>query len=366
MSLLTVGVLKSPTGEADRRLPIHPDHFAGIEADLRKHVLLEKGYGKDFGVADRELDPLIGGFMNRERLIEQADALLVVDPTSDELNHLRPGQVVCGWVGADGAGIVKLARERGLTLIDGNAMNHWATDGSFVAPVFHTNNELAGYASVLHAMALRGLTGQFGLHLTAVVLGLGNVAKGAIRALEGIGIKDITVLTLANGSTRPSQLGGMTMEQMQRRDDDPSRTLVFEDGGSVCVGEFVGRYDVVVNCIAHYPQNPLLFVDEEQIGYFPAGRLIVDVCPKAGVGFEFARPTPAGDPTFEVGNGVTYYAGNGSQAYLWNSATWEISRELLPYLRSVMRGPEGWDSDRTLSRALSVRDGQVKTQGGQT
>ncbi len=106
-------------------------------------------------------------------------------------------------------------------------MNHWATDGSFVAPVFHTNNELAGYASVLHAMTLRGLTGQFGDHLTAVVLGLGNVAKGAIRALEGIGIKDITVLTLANGATRSSQLGGMTMEQMQRRDDDPSRTLVF-------------------------------------------------------------------------------------------------------------------------------------------
>ena len=61
---------------------------------------------------------------------------------------------------------------------------------------------------------------------------------------------------------------------------------------------------------------------------------------------------------FEVGTGVTYYAGNGSQAFLWNSATWGISQELLPYLPPVMRGPDGWESDRTLERAISVRHPQ--------
>ena len=129
------------------------------------------------------------------------------------------------------------------------------------------------------------------------------------------------------------------------------------------VAEFIGRYDVIVNCITQDPQQPLEFVDINEIEYFPAGRLIIDVTPVSARGFEWAHWTPISDPTIAVGNGVTYYAGNGSQAYLWNSATWEISQELVPYLRSVMRGPEGWDSERTLDRAISVRDGQVRTQG---
>ncbi|MEU0037020.1 hypothetical protein, partial [Streptomyces sp. NPDC006333] len=32
---------------------------------------------------------------------------------------------------------------------------------------------------------------------------------------------------------------------------------------------------------------------------------------------------------------------------LWNSATWEISEALLPYLRKVMSGPAAWEADAT-------------------
>ena len=181
MSLLTVGVLKSPVGRQDKRLPIHPDHIAGIDPDLRAHLLLENGYGEAFGVPDDNLQPLVGGMLKRSELIEHTDVFLVVEPSPTDVASMRPGQVVCGWLGAHDDVVTHRATEQKLTVINCDAMNHWATDGSFVAPVFHPNNELAGYASVLHAMTLRGLTGQFGLHLTAVVLGLGTVAKGALR-----------------------------------------------------------------------------------------------------------------------------------------------------------------------------------------
>ncbi len=114
MSLLTVGVLKSPDDEADKRLPIHPDHFAGLEPDLAKHLLLESGYAHNFGVTDRELDPLVGGFMTREQLIDQADVLLVVDPSvAGSQPHATPVKLPWGWLTA--ARLLQRApRERGL------------------------------------------------------------------------------------------------------------------------------------------------------------------------------------------------------------------------------------------------------------
>ena len=49
--------------------------------------------------------------------------------------------------------LTQLAIDRRLTLIAFEAMNHWTRDGRFRLHVFHKNNELAGYCSVLHALA---------------------------------------------------------------------------------------------------------------------------------------------------------------------------------------------------------------------
>ena len=57
--------------------------------------------------------------------------------------------------------------------------------------VFHMNNELAGYCSVLHAMTLIGSTGHYGRQLKAAVIGFGNTARGAITALQALGVHDV-------------------------------------------------------------------------------------------------------------------------------------------------------------------------------
>ena len=68
---------------------------------------------------------------------------------------MREGQVLWGWPHCvQDAEITQLAIDRRLTLIAFEAMNHWASDGSFSLHVFHKNNELAGYCSVLHALQL--------------------------------------------------------------------------------------------------------------------------------------------------------------------------------------------------------------------
>jgi alanine dehydrogenase len=78
------------------------------------------------------------------------------------------------------------------------------------------------------------------------------------------------------------------------------------------------------------------------------------------MGFEWAKPTSFEEPTFTVGNGVIYYAVDHSPSYLWNSATWEISQALLPYVPKVLAGEKSWDADETLRRAIEIRNGVVQ------
>jgi alanine dehydrogenase len=63
---------------------------------------------------------------------------------------------------------------------------------------------------------------------------------------------------------------------------------------------------------------------------------------------------------FRVGGHVNYYAVDHSPSYLWNSASWEISEALLPFLETVAAGPEAWDANETISRAIEIRDGVIR------
>ncbi len=78
------------------------------------------------------------------------------------------------------------------------------------------------------------------------------------------------------------------------------------------------------------------------------------------MGFEWARPTTFDDPMFDVGDHVHYYGVDHTPSYLWNSATWDISEALIPFLRPVLEGPDAWEMDETLSRAIEIQDGRVK------
>ena len=78
------------------------------------------------------------------------------------------------------------------------------------------------------------------------------------------------------------------------------------------------------------------------------------------MGFEWAKPTGFDDPMFTVGDGVHYYAVDHSPSYLWNSATWEISEAILPFLRPVLEGPDAWAKSQTIDRSIEIHDGEIR------
>lgn len=354
-----LGVLGASRKPDERRVPIHPAHFERIDESLRSRIIVEAGYGRHFGVSDAEIKPYIGAFGTRSEVISASDVVLLPKPQASDVASLRDGQTLWGWPHCvQDAAITQLAIDKRLTLIAFEAMNHWQSDGGFGLHVFHKNNEIAGYASVMHALALCGSTGDYGRRLTAVVIGFGATARGAVTALNALGVHDVRVLTNRRVASVAAPIHSAQIVQFDH-DDGPYLSEVITDDGRVPLAPFLAESDIVVNCTLQDPNAPLLYLRTSDLGAFRPGSLIIDVSCDEGMAFDWARSTSFSEPMFTVGGSINYYAVDHSPSYLFNSASWEISEALLPFLATIMSGEHAWESNDSLRRAVEIRDGVI-------
>jgi alanine dehydrogenase len=358
--MLTLGVLATSRKPDERRLPLHPARLDRIEPEVRERMILETGYGERFGLSDDQLRPLVGGLASRSDLIAASDIVLLPKPQPSDLDDLRDGQTLWGWPHCvQDREMTQRAIDKKLTLIAFEAMNHWTSSGNFGLHVFHANNELAGYCSVLHALQLVGLTGDYGRRMNAVVIGFGATARGAVTALNAHGVHDVHVLTNRDVAAVGSPIHSVRIVQFDHDDSAPHLSHVITEHGRVPIAPYLAEADIVVNCTLQDPNAPLTYLTEDDLGAFSPGSLIVDVSCDEGMGFSWARTTTFTDPIFEVGDHVRYYAVDHSPSYLWDSATWEIGEALTPYLPVVMAGRDAWNADTTIRRAIEIRDGVI-------
>ena len=366
MDQLSLGVVATSRKPDERRLPIHPTHVVRIDPELRARTFLEHGYGESFGVPDHELEPLVAGLLTHAELVARCDVLLLAKPLLADVAELRRHQVLWGWphVVQDRA-LTQVAIDNRLTLIAFEAMNHWNADGSFGLHVFHKNNEIAGYCSVLHALQLVGLTGDYGRRLTAAVIGFGATARGAVTALNAHGVHDVHVLTHRDVSAIANPIHSARMVQLEHDAHPvdaltPRRSHAHTDAGRVPLAGFLAEHDIIVNCVLQDPLAPLTFLVDEDLPLLAPGTLVVDVSCDEGMGFSWAKATTFANPMFTVGKGVHHYGVDHSPSYLWDSATWVNSNALLPHLPTVMGGPQAWAADPVVARAIEVQDGVVR------
>jgi alanine dehydrogenase len=358
---LSLGVISRSRKEHERRLAIHPLHVERIDAGLRERIYLERGYGEQFGVPDEQLAPRVAGLRSRGELLADCDVILLPKPQHEDVAGLREGQILWGWPHCvQDEELTQLSIDRRLTLIAFEAMNYWSADGSFNLHVFHKNNELAGYSSVLHALQLIGRTGDYGRRLRAAVIGFGAAGRGAVTALNAHGVNDVDVLTHRDVIAVGSPIHSARGVHFEQDADDPGRCHALSESGRVPLAAFLAEHDIVVNCVLQNTDAPLMFVTGDDLGSFASGSLIVDVSCDEGMGFAWARPTSFAEPMFTVGDNVHYYAVDHSPSHLWDSATWEISEALLPHLPTVLAGPQAWDASDTIRRAIEIRDGVIQ------
>lgn len=358
---LTIGVVGRTRKPHERRRPIHPAHLDRIPEDVRRHLLVERGYGEHFGVADERIAALVGGVVDRDELMARADVVLLPKPLAQDVAEMREGQVLWGWPHlVQDHEVTQLAIDRRLSVIAWESMHHWNRDGSFGLHVFHLNNEIAGYAAVIHALQLRGVSGHYGRKLRAAVISFGATARGAVRALEAMGVHDVEVITRRDSPAVAAPFVTTVMGRFERLEDDPTHTRVLRQDGPQPTQAFLAEHDVVVNCVFQDTDAPMVFADDPFA--FRPGTIIVDVSVDEGMGFAWARPTSFDDPMFTVGDQVHHYAVDHTPSLYWESATWSISEALLPYLDVVQRGPSAWADEPTIARAVEIEQGEVRNE----
>ncbi|MDN5806234.1 MAG: N(5)-(carboxyethyl)ornithine synthase [Brevibacterium sp.] len=359
--LLTLGLLAGSSMENERRLPIHPNHIDRIDPEVRARMIVERGYAADFQLEPGYIESRVGRVAERSEVIDSADVLLLPKPQAADVEAIPEGRILWGWPHCvQDVAMAQTAIDRRLTLIAFEAMNHWTRQGDFSLHVFHQNNELAGYCSVQHALSLTGSTGDYGPRLSAVVIGFGATARGAVTALKAQGIHDIQVLTQRGVAAVGSPIHSAHITQLKTDEGPIHLSTVVTNDGDVLLPTFLASHDIVLNCTLQDVSAPMTYLRTEDLKEFSPGSLIIDVSCDEGMGFEWAKPTGFDDPMFTVGQGVNYYAVDHTPSYLWNSATWEISEALLPYLRTVLEGPDAWSQIPTISRAIEIENGEIR------
>jgi N5-(carboxyethyl)ornithine synthase len=357
-SKLRIGVLRTSFKENERRVPIHPDHLGWIPKNVRKSLVFETDYGIPFGIGNAGIATRVGGMATREEIIADFDVVLLLKPVEADLLRRRTNGVLVGWVHCvQQRAHTQAAIDRRLTIIGLASMHLWDKSGERHMHIFSKNNELAGYAGIIHVMHIMGLDGYYGEMRKVLVISYGSVSRGAIFALQARGFKDITVFTQRD----PNFVRDQEFNSRYRRlitGSDGKLWSISPEGNKRPFLEDLSSADIIVNGILQDTDRPLMYLAENEVSCLKPGSIIIDISCDEGMGFPFARPTTFDDPVFQIGKS-TYYSVDHTPSYLWNSASWEISKCLLPFLERIVMGPDQWKKDETIRRAIEIEGGVI-------
>lgn len=353
---MNVAVIGTSRKEHEKRVAIHPKHLAKIPSTVRKHLYFEKGYGIPFGVSDRQIAELTGNEPEeRGVLLHRQEAVIIPKPVQKDFEEMQEGAIVWGWIhSVQQSEIAQIAIDKKMTLVCWENMYYNGKRGRI--HIFQKNNEMAGYCGVQHALQLRGIDGNFGQPLRAAVLSFGSVGRGAVLALQSHGIHDITVYTHRPTFLVSDRIPGIQYKQICQ-DEDGLLTTTANNGDTAPLINLLTGADILVNCILQDPNSPVVFIRHSDLMKFKKECLVVDVSCDEGMGFQFAHPTSFSNPFIRIGN-ILYYSVDHTPSLLWDSASWEISSSLLPYLPDFVEQRE----NPVLEHATDIRNGIIQNK----
>lgn len=362
MSELTIGVVGTSRKQDERRVPIHPEHLPRLPEHIRRNLIFEKGYGAPFGMTDSEIAAQAGGVAPRDELLAKAGVAIITKPLLEDLQELREGGVLWGYPHcAQQRAITQVAIDRKQTVIAFEDMFVWGPNGQIGRHSFYKNNEMAGYCAVLHALQLKGIDGHYGNQRKVTIFSFGAVSRGAIYALKAHGFRDITICIQRPDHEVREEVLDCHYVRIIEGGEGKARMMVVEHKGTerpLC--DLISESDIIINGTFQEPNHPIHFVTEEEKSCLKPGCLIIDVSCDEAMGFFFAKPTTFENPIFKVGT-IDYYAVDHTPSYLWESASRSISAALIVYLPTVIGGPNSWQKDETIRKAINISAGVIQS-----
>ena len=277
---------------------------------------------------------------------------MITKPVIEDFEEVQDGALVWGWLhSVQQRYITQIGIDKKLTLVAWENMYYEGKRD--LIHIFYKNNEMAGYCGVQHALQCVGIDGNFGPPRKVAVMSFGSVSRGAVYALLSHGFHDITVYTQRPSLLIADKIPGIYYKQFVKSESGGYESVNPDGGRNLLLGELAAA-DIIINGILQDPLKPIVFIEDEDIPKFEKACLAIDVSCSRGMGFSFAHPTIFPNPIFSVEN-IKYYGVDHTPTLLWDSATWEISKAILPYLQYIV---EETDS-KVINDAIDIKDGKI-------
>lgn len=300
---MKVGVVKE-TAPGERRVALVPEVIVRLtKAGLE--VLVERGAGEGAAIPDEAFAEAGGTVVPRDELYAQSEVVLRVQkPSADEIEPLRKGQVVMGFLQPliDPKTAARLA-ERGVTAISldaiprtlsraqtMDALSSQANVGGYKAVLIAANafgryfpllTTAAGTAKPANVLVLG--VGVAGLQAIATARRLGAVVKAydvrreTKEQAESLGASFLVMQSVADASGSGGYARELTAEERQAQQQEMS--------------EHIGGMDIVITTAQVPGRRPPLLVTKDAVARMKPGSVIVDMAAsELGGNVELSRP----------------------------------------------------------------------------
>ncbi|KPA15619.1 N5-carboxyethyl-ornithine synthase [Candidatus Magnetomorum sp. HK-1] len=281
-----------PNFSGEKRVGLLPQHLKYCHSDDERRF--EKNFGATLGILDKTYGKS-GGY-TRESLFEWADVIYCIKIPQDQ-DNFREKQGFVGWIHPTGSGkhfMENCVQNKKLIAFDITnriSIRYNNNKGEILnvdRDITMKNSILAGYASVMHAVMLRG--GIIKDEKVAI-FGSGNVAYGALKYLANMGIDPI----------------------LRRR----SNIALFEK-------EF-HNYDIFINAV-EIDEDDKAIVNQEMISAMKPNAWIIDAAADAGRAIENTKYTSIDSPIYQDDQGHTFYIVNNSPSLLFRESSQFVSQ----------------------------------------
>ncbi|NEO91085.1 MAG: hypothetical protein F6K56_12890 [Moorea sp. SIO3G5] len=289
---MKIGYIK-PSFLGEKRVGLLPKHLEHCSPEDERRF--EKGFGASLGIADQDYGGA-GGY-NRESLFEWADVIYCIKvPQPEDYDSFREGQTLVGWIHPLGSGehfMENCVAAKNLWVFDVTnriSMRHYNGNTQTLnvpRDITIKNSILAGYASTMHGIMLRGGVCQDD---RVAVFGSGNVAFGALKYLTQRGIDPL----------------------LRRRSNVDLLRRELE------------TYNIFINCV-EIDEGESAIVTQAQIDKMKPGSWIIDAAADAGRAIEGTRYTSLESPIYQDEGGHRFYVVNNSPSLLYRESSEAVS-----------------------------------------
>jgi hypothetical protein len=332
-----IGVIGHSLSKGERRVPIWWEHLTchHLHHPLIQNFIFEKNFGQNIFQknVDHCLTQLGCKVTDRLDVLRLSDIVISLKPQNEWL-YMKSNSTLVGWFNHlefkpnCSSGIRLLNFEDIQINVQGKSQK-----------ILYENAHVAGECGVAQTLELLSQIDPESPAISnrrrlAVVLGYGNLGKGAVKELLRQGIEKIIVFTQRSPLVLENKLKSVNYQQMIYGIEN---TYVnnYDDSNNSLIDEVLGNSDIIVNAKIPSPEQPKwTFIPWLKFRQLKRNMAYIDPVHQIGHGAGFAQTTPLSSPVKRINqfsHSIWYNGCNAMPSYRPVHASFVISQAITSY-----------------------------------